>query len=447
MKSHKSITVITPIAVRAVFFMALMAVWYVRFPNFLRSVEERAFWTDAPDMTHTMYHWPADAVEITCQYFAQYFDSRLLGAALMALWPLLIVLAIDTIFFCVRKHWQKARHTTVQKSYHAILALVMLLAGVLVATSTTLLQHEQNARIEHMAADRQWDRLLAETYPLRHELDDSQMAYSLLALSMQGKFAEQLFHYPIKGLDNIFAHSSNFRFNSFFCHELHLPNEAIRYAFEEGQYMPAGASFGTMRRMVDWLLEKGDDPELAEFYLNLLSHSSRHKSFVATRRILLHQTQLGRPKSEPEFVGSPSFLYEAALVLEREPDNLRARDYLLCGLLVLGNTDAFYDIFQRTFVETNEAAIPTHYLEALLVLKDSHPEIGSSYDIPIKLEGDYRTFVNLVAQGANGKQQAIRQYPNTYWAYLLRKSQEGKKPQAEPIVIDAPGIIGPEFGN
>lgn len=433
MKSQKlTIFLLCHLLPRAVFFMALMGVWYTRFPDYLRSIEEKAFWTDAPDMTGIMYHWPADAFDITCQYFAQYFDSRLLGSALMALWPLLIVLAADALFLCVRKHWQKTRQAVVQKSYHAILALLMLVAVVLVATNTTLLQRERNAHIEHMAADRQWPQLLAETYPLRHELDDNQMAYSLLALSQQGKLAEQLFHYPIKGLDNIFAHSSNFRFNSFFCHELHMPNEAIRYAFEEGQYMPAGASFGTMRRMVDWLLEKGDDPELAEFYLNLLSHSSRHKSFVATRRILLHQTQLQRPKSEPEFVGSPSFLYEAALILEREPDNTRARDYLLCGLLVLGNTDAFYDVFQRTFVETNDSAIPIHYLEALLVLKDSHPEIGSSYDIPIKLEGDYRTFVNLVGQGSSGKQQALRQYPNTYWAYLQRLAQsQPQGPQTE----------------
>lgn len=301
---------------------------------------------------------------------------------------------------------------------------------------------EFNLKVEHMADNRNWEALYNATYPIRYELNDNQMAYSLLALSQKGQLGEKLFHYPVRGLDNIFAHSSNFRFNSYFCHELGLPNEAIRYAFEEGQYMPAGASFGTMRRMVDWILDKGDDNELAEFYMNILSHSSCHQNFINTRKIFMGQAHTQKKEPQPEFVGSPSFLYEAALVLEREPDNKRARDYLLCGLLLTGNTEAFFDMFERVFVETNDEKIPEHYLEALLVLKDSHPAIDSEYNIPVATEGSYRDFKQLMQNGEVGKSKALQRYANTYWAYLQRMHDTK---QAE-IKIDTQNILGPAFG-
>lgn len=428
MRSPKHIAVITYFASRAIFYMVLVAVWYWCFPNVLRSIEETAFWTDAPDMTHIMYHWPADAPAIISQYFAQFLASRITGAALMGLFPLLMLLAFDGVStliltVCARRAAVSAATLHICRiAVHATACAMMVATIAIIAANGSLRGREQTARIEHMAADRQWQQLLDETYPHRYELDDNLMAYSLLALSEVGQLPNRLFHYPVKDIESVFAHNRNFRFNSYFCHELHLPNEAIRYAFEEGQYMPAGASFGTMRRMVDWILEKGDDPELADFYLNILSHSSCHDDFIVTRRIYMAQTPLKQREVEPEFVGSPSFLHEAALVIERDPYNVRARDYLLCGLLLTGNTEGFYDIFKRIFVETSEAAIPTHYNEALLMLEASHPEIDSSYDIPIELETSYRKFTALCAQGERGKNLAQKLYPETYWTYLLRLS-------------------------
>lgn len=478
---------------RAIFFIALMMLWYRLYPNILQSMEETAFWTDAPDMTKEMYHWPGDWAAIASNYMAQFFMDRFFGASIMALLATIVLLSSDVIiwqlfrcrrlqclsfipavavvllflnesmltgyitvalwsmvtalivFMCtfrraLRKVQFQSRPLLIITNLTPYLLLIIM--GVMVWCNPQLKAREFNLKVEHMADNRNWEALYNATYPIRYELNDNQMAYSLLALSQKGQLGEKLFHYPVRGLDNIFAHSSNFRFNSYFCHELGPPNEAIRYAFEEGQYMPAGASFGTMRRMVDWILDKGDDNELAEFYMNILSHSSCHQNFINTRKIFMGQAHTQKKEPQPEFVGSPSFLYEAALVLEREPDNKRARDYLLCGLLLTGNTEAFFDMFERVFVETNDEKIPEHYLEALLVLKDSHPAIDSEYNIPVATEGSYRDFKQLMQNGEVGKSKALQRYANTYWAYLQRMHDTK---QAE-IKIDTQNILGPAFG-
>lgn len=497
MKRPKAFTIMNFILQRALFFIVLLVLWNVCFPDILRSMEETAFWADAPDTTNVMYHWPADWAAIASNYLVQYFQIGFIGAVIMAILPMVMLLASDVNIWQFlrnrRMQWLAfipaaitalllSHDTTLARylqidaiavaaalvvfiltfknkklrlDYHSrwflivgnVMPYIIIIATAIIMKSDATLQaREYNSLIEHLAEDRHWDELIDITYSNRHHLDDSQIAYSLLAQSRKGQLANRLFHYPVKGLDNIFAHSKNFRFNSFFCHEFGLPNEAIRYAFEEGQYMPAGASFGTMRRMVDWLLEKGDDPEMADFYLNLLSHSSCHDNFIATRRMFMGQQQLKKEEVKPEFVGSPSFLYEAALILEREPNNIYARDYLLCGMLLIGNTDAFYNLFERIFVETNDSSIPEHYYEALLVARNSHPQIDSSYNIPVKIEAAYRTFLNLVGQGETGKMQAFEKYQNTYWTYLLRSGKSPTNPTAQEIPLTQATILGPEFG-
>lgn len=468
---------------RAAFFAALFGVWSLCYPDLITTYEEQAFWTDAPDLTHVMYSWPADWAPLASHYLAQFFARPLLGATILALLPLIVLLSADVVvwglthrrpllclsflpaaavalvclrqpmltlllqcaavalilalgaaWFALRKSKSSPAPLPAYLRITAAAAPYIITAAMCIWAATDGRQRSRQftAHIEHLAERRQWAELLSLTYPERKSLDANLLSYSLLALSEQGQLGNKLFHYPVEGLESIFAHDRNFRFNSYFCHELQLPNEAIRYAFEESQYMPAGASFGTMRRMVDWILEKGDDPELAEFYLNILSHSTCHDAFIATRRLFMGQKPLKQREVEPEFVGSPSFLYEAALVLEREPDNQRARDYLLCGLLLTGNTEAFYDVFQRIYVETNDAHIPDHYYEALLALEKTHPEIDSSYNIPVSIEAAYRNFRSLAAKGEGGKAQAMKLYPHTYWAYLLRHAKTQQQgPQTE----------------
>jgi len=463
---------------RAIFFIALLLVWYLCYPNILQNMEETAFWTDAPDLYNIMYQWPKDWAEIASMYLAQYFIIHFIGAAIMALLPTIILLAFDVII------WQLFRNRRMQclaflpallvvllflndgmltryiqvVSAAIVLAMVVfvltfkckklqlkyysrwflitgnvapyviiLLMVVLVKTNPHQQSREYTAHIEHLAGERNWDELFDITYPERLTLDDNQKAYSLLALSQKGLLGEKLFNYPIKGLDNIFAHAKNFRFNSFFCHELGLPNEAIRYAFEEGQYMPAGASFGTVRRMVDWLIEKGDDPELVDFYLNILSHSSCNSLFVNSRTIKKINTPLKTKDFKPEFVGSPSFLYEASLKIEQDPTNTIARDYLLCGMLILGNTEAFYKLMNDLYVQMDNTPLPVHYLEALTMLCKTHPEIVSTYNISAKMQKAYLEFEQL---SMSSPSEAQKKFEGTYWIYfskLLDRKMEGIK--------------------
>ena len=479
---------------RIAFLAMLVAVWLICFPHTLLHIEENSYWIDAPDMTSIIYQWPAEWSAIFSCYLGQFFQYRFWGALILGILPLLTLLAADVILWRLFRQrallwlsfipatWTALCQTgdsTLEPSIRiavlmwmvAIIVLIvtfrsslysikkpfrwmyranallpylgiMTVAGILI-TDTSRRSTEFTNHIEHLTAEHQWDRVYELTYPKRYDLDDNLMSYSLLALSEKGLLPQQLFSYPVRGLENVFTSAENFRFNSFFCHELGLPNEAIRYAFEEGQYMPAGASFGTLRRMVDWILEKGDDPELANYYLNLLSHSSCHKQFIAARRIYMVQNQPKPIKHKPEYVGSPSFLHEAAVVFDRDPYNERARDYLLCGMLLTGNIDAFFTLFENIYVQTEDQPIPTHYMEALVELAASHPQIATSYTLPANMQQRYNNFCTLLQQ-PRGNKRALEQFKDTYWAYQLRQSGNHAQ-QAEAALITAP-VIGAEFG-
>ena len=487
------------LAQHLLFAVALAMVWYVCYPHTLLHLEETDYWTDGPDTCHLLYLWPREWAEIAASYLMQFYKYRLAAVLIHVAMLLLVLLSCDVVVWRLSRRrrllWlsfvpaaavalllQTATATLVESLRWAVLAVVLAVVVavltcrwrravrsssrrtfatvavrwlpfvitavlvVLLTTDKTRRQTELTNRIEHLTAQEQWADVLALTYDRRYALSDNDMSYSLLALSQQGQLAERLFTYPVRGLENVYSPTENFRFNAFFCHALGLPNEAIRYAFEEGQYMPAGFAFGTIRRMTDWLIEKGDDPQLADYYLRLLDHTTCHRRYITDRRMRMLQSPDRVAQQAPEFVGSPSFLHEAAVVLDREPANTVARDYLLCGLLLLGRTDAFCQLFDQLYVQMDDKPLPRHYREALAAMRAKHPHVASTHQLGDDVVQAYQDFLRLMRQPHTGRQQAADKYRETYWAYLLRLENAVRRPSPDGLT-GATHIIGPEFGN
>jgi hypothetical protein len=353
------------VAVRVMFFMALLLVWALCYPCTIAHFEDVAFYADTADCRAIQYQLPRDWLGFVGGYLSQFYFYILAGAAIQSLVPLLVMLIADWALWhvtrCVRalmlsllpalavammqtgryslshslgmlvgaavvaafivmmpyRLWHRLLpvhpSSSVRRWMVAAALLAIVAMAVVMCVNRDRRSFEYDAQMERWAAGHEWSKMLDTSYPRRYQLNDMQMAYSLLALSERHRLADKLFTYPVMGVENLFYPNDNnpvqCRFNSFFCASLGLPNEAVRYAFEEGQGEAAGVSFGSTRRMVDWLLQRGGDMRQAAFALGLLARTSCNGDFVKTRRMFLSAARRRQPR-RVFFVGSESFVLE-----------------------------------------------------------------------------------------------------------------------------------------
>lgn len=465
------------ITTRLVFYLALLLVWHFCYAATLSHIEDVAFFANTPDITHIQYQMPFGILPLIGNYISQFYLYPWAGAIIQALFPLLALLLVDTILWHTthkqnilwlsyipailvtftqngrntltytltivlgillitlivlaipHRRWQKLLKVQATMSWGWVSWLITLVAiianSLLLASDQQRKDFEYNMQLEQWAASHDWSKILDTSYPRRYQLNNMQLSYSLLALSEQHRLADRLFTYPIRGIEDLYNPSDNnpvqCRFNSFFCAALGFPNEAIRYAFEEGQGEEAGISFGSTRRMVDWLIERGGDMRQVDYYLNLLSHATCQETFVNTRQMAM----LGSSKPQPKqifFVGG-GFIVDTYMLYQMDPANRKALDYMLCGLLIMQRLEEFYSSFSQLWSQQHGQFIPRHYEEALVMLAKRHPEINVEYEISAETSSNYQRFLQLLNSGKDGKSKALAAYGETYWGYLLKNSK------------------------
>lgn len=468
-------SIIFIIGSRLVFALALLLIWRCLYPATLTHIEEVAFFACTPDYLHIQFQLPKDGFNVLGNFLSQFYQYPLGGALIQMLMVVIVLLSADILIWRLKHRadllWisfipagllalQQSGRVDVayslrwdviaivvaivalilpfgklkdeskkQISKNAKLANIILTSAAVVAVVCCLSfsperkDYELSMKVEKWAGENKWSNILDTTYPKRYQLNRVEMAYSLLALSERGRLASKLFTYPVKGVEDLYNPEDNnpvqCRFNSFFCWNIGLPNEAIRYAFEEGQGEEAGISFGSTRRMVDWIQDRGGDQRQAAYYLNLLSHSTCNGTFVKTRRMRLGMaSDINEKKDSVWFVPSKSLVLTAAKLYEQDPGNKKALDYLLCGLLLQRQPEEFLATFQQYYTQQEGQALPRHYEEALVMLISKYPQIEVQYDLSGETLDNYKRFLKLFKQG--GKAAVLKNYSETYWGYLLR---------------------------
>lgn len=452
------------------FIGILFTLWYIYFPHTLQHIEETAFYANTSDYFHIYYSLPTDLFKITGNFIAQFYQYRLAGAILQATFVLLVLVASDMIFYLLseNRQWlsfslvpacilamQQSEKVDVDLSVKwIIISWSFVIVSLLIRKYSTIriqqiafcrflkvseylipvictllivhnllytpnrLNFEKMQQIEHAAINHQWDIILKEIPNNTEQIQEVQFRYFLLALSEKGLLGERLFHFPIKSEKDFLFDTQGavpFRFNSLFYWNLGLPNEAIRFAFQENQTGYCGITFATMRRLSDWYMQKGDIRQ-AKFYLNILSHSTCHNRFIKTRNIYLQQT----PKPDIQhsvFFINAKLSVTALYLLELNHTDQRALDYLLCCFLLEKDLNSFYNAFETYWPKGKP--VPTHYAEALLMLSGEHPEILSRHNINEYKRAEYREYVKLLQKGSSSLQIINIKYRHTFWRYML----------------------------
>lgn len=459
---------------RILFFAAMLLIWHYVYPHTLLRMEEEAFFINTPDYYTFYFRLPEECLLIAGNYLAQFYIHPWAGAFLQALMPLLVLLCTDAVLYALFRKKQMLWLSFVPATLLALLcpgspaggeallwvALTGLLALVLwslslllnkrpllsltrlrievpklqwlcpliavavmgasLSTNSSLLKTEKRICMEHWGQQRQWNKILEAIPQQTSDLDELQLRYTLLALSEKDLLGERFFHFPISN-SWVFNYPSevetheHYRFNSIFFWMLNTPNEALRFAYQHGQRGDAGMTFEALRKLAEWNAQKGDERQ-AEFYLNLLNHSSCHATFIKLCRLFLQQAPQERSQ-KTFFISTRSIVLEAAIMLELDPDNPKPIDYMLCGALADREIEAFYEMFNTYWPKGKP--IPAHYQEALLTLSSKYPEIPSTYPISDSKKAEYADFMALVNGGQNGVAIANTKYNNTFWRYML----------------------------
>ncbi len=465
-----------PWVVFALAFVALWAVWYFGYHYFIIWLEGFSFFSTLPDFTTIMLKLPEDFARYVGAFLLQFYSWPVLGALIMALLSMAVVVCLYVI---VRRLFEKPESlywvallplpvlgwfqsvdltlSVVITCFMAafVLMLIVLLATVRkksfihvpgflrnrwfalaislvsVVTAMFLLLNDNSlgrkieglARLEYYAENQQWDNILKTVSTEEAKKDEHKRKYVLLALSEKGILPDYAFRYGLSSQDDFtflkVEEPLCLNFNVLFYKSLGMYNYQIYQLYQQSVQSLPGMSFDSVRELADAYL-KLKDYDLAKKYIDILSHSTCHKSWVAERLPVLESIK----DADTEYVvnGSPfflmSFLPDISSMYDRHADDPKFAHFMLCAILSEKNGEIFYNVFKivAKHLYANGEHIPRLYQEALLLFASKEPEILDKYPIEKQVWDRFVDFTNLMQQGKTA--QANRKYADTYWAYV-----------------------------
>ena len=358
--------------------------------------------------------------------FVHYQMSDLtLSRALLWLVCSLIAAAVVILLTIKKKQFVK-----LPKFFRKPVVSVVLSLVILVAASTVLMRgndltrgYEKVAHLEYLGEHQQWEDILEAVSYQDAISNEYQRRYALLALLATDRLSDEAFSYGLSSSkDFLFDDVQEpfcLGFNIIFYKTLGMYNPAVYQTYQRAVQSSSGVSFDTMRFLADTYLEVGDYV-LAKKYIDILSHTSCHRTWVNERLPELEQLK-GKTPSYSH--GGPlfyleSFLADISSMYDRYPFDSRFSDLLMTGFLADKDGMTFYRIFQvvARHLYPDGKDIPRLYQEALLLTASRQPEILNHYNIDEAVWKQFSDFTQMMQQGKTV--QAKRKYWDTYWAYV-----------------------------
>jgi len=198
------------------------------------------------------------------------------------------------------------------------------------------------------------------------------LKYALLAESALGTMPENFFDYPIQDETQfLYPHTSEYvasQFNRLFYLNLGVYDEAFHHAEEYGLIQTNGNCFSSLRQMVDYSIEEGDW-EIADKYLQILSRSSCHKTFVKERRAKMEEAKKTFNKDiqlrADNFVGGyplPVEMLRLGRYYQDETQRKKMLDYAICSYMLRRDANSFM-IATQAFDIYKDKELPKAYKE------------------------------------------------------------------------------------
>lgn len=322
--------------------------------------------------------------------------------------------------------WRNTEAAPLTNKRMQIAALIAVLLSSLAFSGFTLLpkakwwsspRHdiEKLYAIDSNAYYGDWQKVEELSYPM---LDYPIVQYyHNLAKAYQGRLADGLMNQPIRGTSRLFLpvdqDGNHVQFTA--------ANEAwwaigemttAEHATILGMiFSPRHTGSRNMRRLAQIAMRRGDKDGSMK-YLRLLAQNPVHSSW-AKKQMQKELQEMTLPDTL-----SLSGEHSATLrnLLNHNPKNLIALDYLLCYDLLSHNLQGFTDDVMRYGCPKGHRL----YEEAMLVVMQVNPDMREQLK-PMVAESTYRDFVRFnqaFEQSKGNGKMMYSQFHNTYWYYL-----------------------------
>jgi hypothetical protein len=352
----------------------------------------------------------------------------------LRLWSLKLALylAVPVVLILVvvaKKRMPKPSRLTIILQFVFILALF---CAAPILTHNTLSKNFYD--IIYCSRTGNWERIVEmghNPYP------NSPQIVSIInrALSHTGHMGDKLFAYPQEfGLRGLFvmddAHLSSPLIRSDLYFDLGHYNEAKHWAHEAVSVR--GETLWNLQRLVVVLLMDGHT-EAARVYLNKLKNTITAKKWAA--HYLPFATGEKLLRDDPEFAAllknrvTEKFLTfvnnpvpDLYKLVQANPQNKIATDYLLASLLLTKRVDRFANLLQD-FGQGRK--VPRHYQEALVLYISQARDAAVNPRVPIEksvIESfqDFQKSFQANRQNRSAAERALAaNYGDTYWFYVL----------------------------
>jgi hypothetical protein len=289
---------------------------------------------------------------------------------------------------------------------------------------------EQKFEMSMAISQNNWTQALKISERVKNP--DQQTVYLInLALSMKGELAQKLFNYPQTdeyGL-LLFRTKDDFslRYGCEVYYHIGLLNEAIRWIFDSNIAQKKGMDYHTLTRLAMWNKENGYEPVSAK-YFDILETTLMYRSWAKRQRNAAVSLPEESPMNWAEYYigGREPFAdlaghYEyVTYCQENNPKNSMILDYLLCGLLLKNNLEAFLNLFNMCYPHSAKE-IPQAYQEALLYIAAMEKIDIKNYSIHSNNFLRFNTFNDLLNRGK--AVELKNKFGNTWWYYSCKKSK------------------------
>lgn len=254
--------------------------------------------------------------------------------------------------------------------------------------------------------------------------------YYNLANAAENKLPEGLMNYYQPGAEGLFIpiHSASSYLSALFAGEVWFrlgDMTMAEHATILGMiFSPNHTGSRMVKRLAEINLINGDE-EAALKYLRILSNTKFYSQWAKDRipgkesepvRQWLKEKRAFIPQSDTVRVSTTDVVKSLRLLLESNPDNQMARDYLLCLHLLAKNLPAFID----DYVTEPGKAPKRLYAEALMIdLVRRHApgdEIENTIVDP-SVVLDFKEYNRLHRQSKGDPQALVGKFGKTYWFY------------------------------
>ena len=353
---------------------------------------------------------------------AGYKATFLILTGYIILYPLICMVA---------KSWKNSNFNKMLYSYASV-----ILAFAVVIFFLFKIYNPQTARVvklEKLIFEGKWNEAIRfqEKKPARNLIGEY---FYNVALSETDQLCEKLFNGPQDFLAGSLVlpwGDEHLNRGGYFYYSIGLINEAHRWAYEEMVvygYRPQNIEMLTKTSLID------GDYRMAKKYINILKmtiyyrkRALEYEKMADNPDLILSHPELGaKLKILPKnnfFIQFNEPQNNLPLILEGQPDNRKAIEYYLAGLLLTKKVELAVNNI-KNMKDSGFNSIPRNLEEAVLIYYNSTkvlPDLGGlkvSAETQLRFDHYFASYIEARKNPSTMKEKMQSEFGNTFWYYF-----------------------------